>query len=117
MINLLHKIWQNFYYGTLGYVSDIDLSVIPQSISLKPHYDKLSDVYWVESAELPDFEATGKTLEELAIHIGDALLVYFDVPYYFARNYKDGIMTIPDPKTGNQESIHVSRKSFEKVLA
>jgi len=98
-------------------VSDVDLSAIPAHISLQPYYDDKNDVYWVESDDLPDFEATGKTLEQLAEHIGDALLVYFDVPHYFARNYVDGVMTIADPKTGDNQPIRISRQGIERALA
>jgi len=72
----------------MRYASDVDLSDVPVNITLQSHYDKINKIYWVESDQLPDFEATGKSLEELAIHIGDALLVYLDIPYYFAKNYE-----------------------------
>lgn len=117
MLRLLHKLWQSFYYGVLGYTSDIDLSVMPANISLQTHYDSKNDVYWVESEDLPDFEATGRTPKELAEHIGDALLVYLDVPYYFAKNYEDGILTMIDPKSATGETIHISREGIERVLA
>lgn len=116
MINLIHRLWQNFYYGYMRNVSDVDLSDVPMNITLKSHYDKRNKVYWVESDQLPDFEATGKTLEELATNIGDALLVYLDIPYYFAKNYEDGILTIKDPRTKNGEVIRVSRTGVERVL-
>lgn len=117
MMSLFYKVWQKFYYGALGYAPDIDLSVIPSSITIHPHYDAVNKVYWVESPELPDFEATGKTLEALAEHVGDSLLVYFDIPYYFARQYVDGALTIKDPKTGKEEVVRISRKNLEKALA
>lgn len=117
MNDLLHRFWQKFYYGVLGRSSDIDLSVLPQNISLKTHYDDKNGVYWVESPDLPDFEATGKTLEELAEHIGDSLLVYLDVPHYFASRYEDGMLTITDPRTGQTKDVTVPRKNVEKALA
>lgn len=117
MVNYLHRLWQKFHYGIMNNASDIDLSDIPTQISLQPHYDRKNEVYWVESKDLPDFEATGKTLEELAEHIGDALLVYFDVPHYFAKNYIDGVMTISDPKTGSSQPIRISRQGIERALA
>ena len=117
MFNFIHRIWQNFYYGYLGHASDVDFSAIPQNITLQSHYDAVNKVYWVESKELPDFEATGKNLEELAEHIGDSLLVYLDIPYFFAKNYVDGELIMTDPITGNHETIKVSRKSVERVLA
>ncbi len=117
MIDTVHKLWQNFYYGTLGRTSDVDLSVMPATINLKTHYDAKNEVYWVESPDLPDFEATGKTLEDLAVHIGDSLLVYLDIPYYFAKNYQDGTLTITDPRTGHTKDVKVSREGVERVFA
>lgn len=117
MMNVMHRLWQSFYYGVLGHTSDVDLSTLPSQINLITHYDQKNDVYWVESAELPDFEATGKTLGELAEHIGDALLVYCDVPSYFAKNYVDGILTIKDPRSSDDQIIRISRKGIENVFA
>ncbi len=113
----LNRIWQDFYYGALKRVPDVDLSVIPSNFNLIPHYDEKNEVYWVESPELPDFEATGKTLKELAKHVGDALMVYFDIPYYFAKNFEDGVINITDPRTGRLHNIKVSRSSVERALA
>lgn len=117
MIDMAHRLWQNFYYGVLDRTSYIDLSVIPPTISLETHYDSKHKVYWVESPDLPDFEATGKTLEDLAEHVGDSLLVYLDIPHYFAKNYEDGTLTITDPRTGSTRNVTVSRKGVERVLA
>jgi predicted RNase H-like HicB family nuclease len=77
-------IWQNFYYGTLHRAPKVDLSVIPQSFQFHIHYDDNNKVFWIDSPDLPDFEASGKTLEELAKNIQDTLYVYFDIPRYFA---------------------------------
>lgn len=117
MFEVISKVWQSFYYGTLKRVPDVDLSVIPPHFNLTPHYDEKHEVYWVESSDLPDFEATGKSMEELAEHIGDALMVYFDVPYYFARRFKDGRMDLRDPRTGELHQIQVSRSTVERALA
>lgn len=117
MIEGVHRLWQSFYYGVLGRVPDVDLSAMPAHFNLEPHYDERNKVYWVESPDLPDFEATGKTLTELAEHIGDALMVYFDIPYYFARKFEDGVMDLTDPRTGKVHKIQVSRSSVERALA
>jgi len=117
MLNLLHKLWQWFYYGVLGNTSDVDLSSLPHEINITTHYDEKNEVYWVESDQLPDFEATGKTLELLAEHIGDAMLVYLDVPSYFAKNYVDGILTIQDPRSTEKQIIRISKTGIEKVFA
>ena len=117
MIDFINHLWQEFYYGTLKRVPDIDMSVIPAEFNLVPHYDQSHGVYWVESPDLPDFEATGKDLNELAKHIGDALMVYFDVPYYFARKFQDGELSLTDPRTGKLHKIQVSRKAVERALA
>ncbi len=117
MINLVINLWQKFYYGILGRTSDVDLSVLPSEINLITHYDAKNKVYWVESKDLPDFEATGKTPELLAEHIGDALLVYMDIPTYFSKRYQDGVLTIKDPRSSDERIVRVSRKGMEKVFA
>lgn len=117
MIDRVIQIWQHFYYGFLGRTSDIDLSVIPSSITIVSHYDSKNQVYWVESPDLPDFEATGKSLELLAEHVVDSLLIYLDIPHFFAKRYEGGTLNITDPRTGTQQSIKVARKNLEKVFA
>jgi len=116
MFDSLHRIWQLFYYGLLGRASTVDLSVIPPTINLSTHYDEVNKVYWVESDDLPDFEATGKTFESLAEHVFDSLLVYLDIPYYFARKMPEGELTITNPRVEG-EIIKVTRAGIEKVLA
>ncbi len=117
MLNLLIGLWQKFYYGLLGRTSSVDLSVLPATIRLTTYYDKKNGVFWVESEDLPDFEATGKSLEQLAEHIGDALLVYMDIPRYFARNYQDGVLTIRDPRSADGQVVRISREGIERVFA
>ena len=110
--------WQYFYYGVLGRAPKVDLSVVPSSFGLNPHYDEVNEVYWVDSNELPDFEATGKTLEELAENIQETLYVYCDVPRYFARRHNaHSNLNIKDPRTGEARSIVVQRKQLERALA
>jgi hypothetical protein len=112
------NLWQNFYYGVLGRAPKVDWSVVPSSIRFDVHYDAKNNVYWVDSQDLPDFEATGKTLEELAEHIDDTVYVYFDIPRYFARRSgAHATVNLQDPRTGEAKSITVRRQQLERVLA
>jgi predicted RNase H-like HicB family nuclease len=109
--------WQGFLYGVLKQRPDIDLSDLPLQIRIISHYDKASQLHWVEAPDHPDFMATGRTSEELAKNIGDTLLVYFDIPSYFARKYTDGTLIVTNHKTGEQETISINKEALEKVLA
>ncbi len=117
-MDMIINIWQEFYYGLLHRVPKIDFSAIPQSISFKTHYDEINKVYWVDSEELPDFEASGKSLKELAKNIESTIYVYFDVPRFFAKRDNRAFMAdIHDPVTGRQNRIVVERKQLERVFA
>lgn len=112
-------LWQYFYYRVLQRAPKVDLSVVPRSFGFTPHYDEVNGVYWVESKELPDFEATGKTLEELASNIQDTLFVYFDIPRYFAKQSKDlPYLDMIDPRTGEPKRVTtVQRDQLEEMFA
>ncbi|MDR0979576.1 MAG: hypothetical protein LBM12_00210 [Candidatus Nomurabacteria bacterium] len=109
---------QNFYYGILGRAPKIDFSTIPRSFTLNLHQDKKNGIYWVDSPDLPDFEATGKTLGELAKHIDDTFYVYFDIPRYFARRSgAPATVNLTDPRTGEAKSFTVRRQQLERAFA
>ena len=118
-MNELINLWQELYYGILHRVPEIDLSVIPQNFRFTTHYDQKNNIYWIDSPDLPDFEATGKTLEELASHIKDTIYVYFDIPHYFAkRDHGLTKIDLPDPRTGDHKIITIGgRQQLENVLA
>ena len=70
---------------------------IPNKLSLEVHYDKDEDVYWAISDELPAFSVSAKTKEDLLAEVYETLLLYFDVPRYFAkRTNNTGQLTFPD---------------------
>ncbi|PIZ63140.1 hypothetical protein COY17_01185 [Candidatus Saccharibacteria bacterium CG_4_10_14_0_2_um_filter_52_9] len=108
--------WQSFIYGVLKRRPSIDFSEIPSTIHFTSRYDQKNKVHWVESPELPEFIVSGKTSEELAKNVGDTLLVYFDVPTYFARRFPEGVFNFTNKKTGQQETIQV-KKELDRALA
>jgi predicted RNase H-like HicB family nuclease len=117
MINIVVYAWQSFLYGFLKRRPDFDFSEIPQQINFESHYDKENDVHWLEVPELPEFYVTGKTAEELAEHFTETLLVYFDVPVYFARRYKPGIrFDFNNQKTKEREIIEL-KEELHRALA
>jgi hypothetical protein len=115
MRELLVNLWQEFIYGILHRTPNVDLSVIPQSVRLKVGFDKKNDLYWLESPDLPDFEATGKSLEELNDHYADTLLVYFDIPHFHAKRSNLTTSLRLSHSNTNQEIV-VSKDSLERVL-
>ncbi len=117
MTNWLISVWQSFIYGVLKKTPNIDFSEIPQNIEFISHYDAARDVHWVEAPQLPEFIVSGKTSEELAKNVGDTILVYFDVPTYFARKFPDGVFNFTNQKTGEHETIHLNKEELDRVLA
>lgn len=114
------NIWHHFLYGFLKRTPNIDFSEIPQKLDIVSHYDKKNKVHWVEVPQLPEFYATGKTSEELARNIYDTILVYFDVPTYFAKRFKpsESKLNFLNKKTGKEEIIQLDYKEeLDKVLA
>lgn len=117
MINEIHHLWQSFLYGVLGNRPDFDFSKIPTKVSFISHYDKEHDVHWLESRDLPEFYVSGRTTEDLARHMADTLLVYYDVPTYFARRLQPQVkLDFTNQKTKEHESIEL-REELHKVLA
>lgn len=116
-MNYLISFWQSLVYGALNRRPAIDFSEIPAQIQFTSHYDEKNEVYWVEAENLPEFIVTGKTKADLARNIGDTLMVYFDIPTYFAKKFVDGSFQITDPKTGVIETIQVNKEELNKVLA
>jgi predicted RNase H-like HicB family nuclease len=56
--------------------------------------------YWVSSKELPGLHASGDTLAELRTALFDTLLVYYDVPRYYAKKIRDTLtMQLSDGRT------------------
>jgi len=117
MMNSITSAWQTFIYGVLKRRPAIDFSEIPQQINFTTHYDAKNQVYWAEASAMPEFYVSGKTLEELTRNIGDTVLVYFDVPHYFAKKYKDGQFSLTDPITGKVETISLNKEELNRVLA
>jgi predicted RNase H-like HicB family nuclease len=116
-MNPLITLWQTFIYGTLKRRPATDLSEMPTQLNFVMHYDKRNKLYWVEATNLPEFVVTGKTLEEVAKNIGDTILVYFDIPTYFAKQYVDGEFKLINPKTGEEETTKLNKEELSRVLA
>lgn len=107
-------------YDLLRMPSYFDYSVLPESINFQSHYDKKRDLHWLECKELPDFYVTGKDKVELARNVGDTLMVYFDIPTYFARNYKPDATTFnfENKKTGEHEYVSLDYEAeLKRVVA
>jgi site-specific DNA-adenine methylase len=106
MNNLIY-LWQNVYYGLLRPNYKFDYNVMPQTINFTSHYDSERDLHWLESSEFPELYVTGHNKEELARNVTDTLLVYFDVPTYFARKFKPDNQTFSfeNQKTGEREYV------------
>ncbi len=105
----------NYYIDVLKYdilrrPQSFDYTVIPQSFSFDSNYDKDRDLHWLESKEMPDFYVTGSNKVELASRVGDTLLVYFNVPTYFAKKWKPETTTFnfENKKTGEQEYVSLA---------
>jgi hypothetical protein len=96
-----------FKYDILRMSQHFDYSIMPTSLQFESHYDRESDLHWLEMPELPGFYVTGKDKVELARNVGDTLLVYFDVPTYFAKKWKPDTTTFnfENQKTGEHEYV------------
>jgi len=116
-MNTMIYLWQAFIYGVLGMRPSIDFSEIPKQFSFSSHYDEENKVYWVEAYNLPEFIVSGKTPEELAKNFVDTILVYFDVPRYFAKKYKGGEFKFTNPKTGEAQTVQLNKEELSRVLA
>ncbi|HEX6257942.1 MAG TPA: hypothetical protein VFZ48_00515 [Candidatus Saccharimonadales bacterium] len=116
MKSFLDYIGQVIMYGVFKNKPDIDFSEIPETISFVSHYDKDNDVHWLESPELPEFYVTGKNVEELARNTTDTLLVYYDVPTYFARRFSHTAeFKFTNQKTGKEETIHIKEELHRAI--
>lgn len=117
--NLGITLWQNFIYGFLKRKPEIDFSEIPEQIDFKKYYDEQNKVHWIEVENLPEFYVTGKTEEELAANFHDTIMVYFDVPTYFAKKLNvGGRLSIVNSKTGEEKIVTIHPKEeIYKVTA
>lgn len=121
IISLLVDIWQSFKYGVLKQRPNIDFSEIPNEFKFISHYDELNDVHWLEVQDMPEFIVSGKTTKELANNFTDTLLVYYDIPTYFAKRFAANsniVFEITNQKTKKQEIINLNYKeALSKALA
>ncbi|WKZ30736.1 MAG: hypothetical protein QY318_02710 [Candidatus Dojkabacteria bacterium] len=62
---------------------------IPNSIRLEFKTDRTTGLTWATSPDLPAFVVTGYSNEEILKETYETLLVYFDVPTYFAKRMND----------------------------
>lgn len=97
--NLIDKILH--VYDSVKYeifkVKPKSIFSLPNNISLSMFNDPQRNVFWVESNEFPDFVASANTEEDLIKEIHQTLLLYFDIPRYYAKKFDDqGILTLDD---------------------
>lgn len=83
---------------------------IPHSIELNAQYDSENKVFWVESSEYPDFVASAESKEDLLYEVFETILLYFDVPRYFAKKMKEpGELVLSNgQKIVAEDIIHLS---------
>ncbi len=75
-------------------IPSIDL---PKHLEMTGGYDEGNKVYWLECEELPGFVVSASSKKQLLREIYETLLVYFDVPRYFAKRMNDyGELVMPD---------------------
>lgn len=120
MTEIANNLWQEFIYGVLKRRPTIDFSEMPETISFVSNYDEKHDVHWLEATNLPEFIVSGKDAKELATNINDTLLVYFDVPHYFAKRFKvdSTIFNFENKKTNQHETVELNYKEeLDRVLA
>lgn len=113
-------LWQSIVFGVFKKDPHIDFSEFPSTLRFISHYDSKNDIHWLECPELPEFHVTGKNKEELARNVTDTLLVYFDVPTYFARKFRpDNIrFNFENKKTGEHEYVSLDyMEELNRVLA
>lgn len=107
-MDMLYDIIDTIKYGVLK--AQPPQLAIPSHLPLTLHKDRENDVIWCDSIDLPGFVATAKTEKELLKEVYETLLVYFDVPRYFARKMNDYGEIIMD----NGKKICLSNVSFKK---
>ena len=70
---------------------------LPKELKMKGGYDKENKTYWLECEELPGFVVSASSQKKLLKEVYETLLVYFDVPKYFAKRMNDyGELTMSD---------------------
>jgi hypothetical protein len=94
-------------YDVLKQPSFYDYTALPDVINFDSHYDEGKQLHWLESEELPGFYVTGRNKLELAKNVTETLLVYFDVPTYFARKWRpeNQKFNFENKKTGEHEYV------------
>lgn len=104
-MDYLINIWQGLKYGVFR--QRLNFDDLPDTLKFISHYDRKSDLHWLECPDLPEFFVTGKDKEELARNVTDTLLVYYDVPTYFAKRFKPDNTTFSyeNQKTGQHEYV------------
>lgn len=91
---------------------------IPNRLSLILHYDKENQVLWCDPDELPGFVATAKTEKEMLKEVYETLLIYFDVPRYFANKMDDyGQMTLPNGKQIQLSEVTINKDRLSYARA
>ena len=105
-MDALINIWQEIKYGVLRR-EGFDFDQLPKTLNFNSNYDPNKDLHWLECVNLPEFYVTGRNKEELARNVTDTLMVYYDVPTYFAKRYKpnDTRFTFENKKTGEHEYV------------
>jgi hypothetical protein len=106
-------------YDVLKMPSYFDYSILPTIVDFDSHYDKKRELHWLESKDLPGLCVTGRDKVELAKNVGDTLLVYFDVPTYFAKKYHPDNTTFNfvNQKTGEMEYVSLDYENELKRAA
>jgi hypothetical protein len=99
-----------FKYDLLKRPAYFDYSIMPASLNFESHYNAEQDLHWLEAKDMPEFYVTGKNKVELARNVGDTLLVYYDVPTYFAKKWRPDTNTFrfENKKTGEQEYVSLA---------
>ena len=93
--NFVLDISDSLKYGVFKReIPNIDL---PKHLEMTGGYDKEKKVYWLECEELPGFVVSASSKKQLLREIYETLLVYFDIPRYFAKRMNDyGELVMPD---------------------
>ena len=106
-------------YDVLRQPAFFDYTIMPDSIDFESHYDKERDLHWLEVENLPGLYVSGRNKLELARNVGDTLLVYFDVPTYFARKWRPDKETFnfENKKTGEHEYVSLAYEDELKQAA
>lgn len=106
-------------YDVLKMPAFFDYTIIPGHIDFDSHYDEYKNLHWLETEDLPDFYVSGKDKLDLANHVGDTLLVYYDVPTYFAKKWHPDKQTFSfeNKKTGEHEYVSLDYEEELKRAA